>query len=130
VFEIMQRENLFTRPAEIGATLMARLKDLAARHEVIGEIRGRGLLIGIEFVTDRKTRRPFPERQAFTGRLVKAMRDRNVLVAAGAPQSNLGRHGDHIQLSPPFIISESEVSQITEALDDALVEVARHAETP
>jgi adenosylmethionine-8-amino-7-oxononanoate aminotransferase len=123
VFEIMQRENLFTRPAEIGAALMGRLRQLADKHEVIGDVRGRGLLVGIEFVADRRTREPFPERVGFTGRIVKAMRDRGVLVAAGVAQSNLGGHGDHIQISPPFIISNAEIGALIAALDASLSEV-------
>lgn len=129
VFEIMQREGLFARPAEIGAVLMARLNDLAAKHEMIGDIRGRGLLIGMEFVSDRETREPFAESFGFTNRLVKTLRERNVLIAAGAPQSNLGRHGDHIQISPPYIISEAEIEILVKALDASLEEVGAQAAT-
>jgi adenosylmethionine-8-amino-7-oxononanoate aminotransferase len=127
VFEIMTREGLFNRPAEIGAQLMAGLRALADKHAVIGEVRGRGLLIGLEFVADRTTREPLPESFGFTARLVRALRDRGVLVAAGAPQSNLGRHGDHIQISPPFIITEKEVFDIVESVDSALSDVMRLA---
>jgi adenosylmethionine-8-amino-7-oxononanoate aminotransferase len=127
VFEIMQRENLFVRPADIGATLMTGLEQLAQKHEAIGEIRGRGLLIGVEFVADRDTRAPFPRDFGFAARLAKAMRDRNVLISAGVPLSNFGKDGDHIQLSPPFVISEAEVAQVVAALDDALTEVTKTA---
>jgi 4-aminobutyrate aminotransferase-like enzyme len=58
---------------------------------------------------------------------VRALRDRKVLVAAGALQSNLGRHGDHIQISPPFIISEKEIAGIVEAVDSALADVTKAA---
>lgn len=127
VHEIMRRENLFARPAEIGAVLIEKLRALASKHPAIGEVRGQGLLIGIEFVADRATRAPFPESFGFTARLVSAMRDRNVLVAAGAPLSNLGRHGDHIQISPPFTIGNAELDLIVEALDGALREVEEAA---
>jgi adenosylmethionine-8-amino-7-oxononanoate aminotransferase len=127
VFEIMQREDLFVRPAASGALLMAALRELASRHAAIGEIRGRGLLIGIEFVADRSTRAPFPRDFAFTARLVKAMRANNVIVSPGAPLCNFGRDGDHIQISPPYIISPAETEMIVAALDDALDEVTRAA---
>jgi len=124
VHEIMQSEGLFARPAEAGSLLMAKLNAVAAKHQAIGEVRGRGLLIGIEFVADRKTRVPFPPEFGLTAKIVKAMRDRNVLVAAGAPLSNLGRHGDHIQISPPYTIGEKEICLIAETLDEVL-EVAK-----
>jgi adenosylmethionine-8-amino-7-oxononanoate aminotransferase len=127
VFKIMQRENLFARPGDIGATLVARLQALADKHDVIGEVRGQGLLIGLEFVADRQTRRPFPTQTAFTARLVDALRRRNVLVGGGSPQSNHGRDGDHIQISPPYIVSEAEITLIVSALDDALAEIVRPA---
>lgn len=120
VFEIMQREKLFERPAVIGAILRAKLEGLAERHEAIGEIRGQGLLLGVEFVADRKTRRPFAGELGFTTRLVRALRERNMLVGAGVPGINAGEDGDHIQISPPYIISEEEVSRLVTTLDDAL----------
>ena len=96
----MQRENLFSCPADIGSKLIARLKTRADKHDVIGEVRGSGLLIGLEFVSDRRSRRPFPPAVAFTARLIEELRRRNVLVGGGAPGSNHGRDGDHIQISP------------------------------
>jgi adenosylmethionine-8-amino-7-oxononanoate aminotransferase len=127
VFEIMQRENLFARPATIGAVLRAKLETLAERHEAIGDIRGQGLLLGIEFVADRKTRQPFAKEFGFTARLVRALRERNMLVGAGVPGINAGDDGDHIQLSPPYIISEDEVDRLVGILDDALIEVTQQA---
>ncbi len=127
VYQIMQRENLFARPGEIGGVLRMKLQGLAGKHSVIGEIRGRGLLIGLEFVKDRATRQPFPAKFSFTARLVEALRQRDVLVGAGSPLSNHGRDGDHIQISPPYIISESEIATLVDALDDALGDVARQA---
>lgn len=124
VNEIMRREGLFDRARTAGAQLMNRLQALADKHAAIGEVRGRGLLIGVEFVADRNSRTPFPESAAVTARIVQAMRERNVLVAAGVPFSNLGRHGDHIQISPPYIVSDGEINQIVAALDEALSSLA------
>ncbi|MGE0716778.1 MAG: aspartate aminotransferase family protein [Alphaproteobacteria bacterium] len=120
VHEIMRREDLFTRPARIGAHLEAGLRRLARRHEAIGDIRGRGLLWGVEFVADRATRRPFPESARFAPRLVERLRADGVLVAAGLPGADHGRPADHIQISPPFVISETEIDLLLDALDRAL----------
>jgi adenosylmethionine-8-amino-7-oxononanoate aminotransferase len=125
VFEIMQRENLFRRPGAIGAVLRSKLEGLAERHQTIGDIRGQGLLLGLEFVADRKTRQPFAKEFGFTARLVRALRERNMLVGAGVPGINAGDDGDHIQISPPYIISEDDVEKLVSILGDALGEVTR-----
>ena len=116
----MRREGLFTRAKAIGSILRTKLLELAERHEIIGEVRGRGLLQGIELVADRKSRRPFPRDRRVAERVVRHMRDNRVVITAGVPLANFGRDGDHLQISPPFTISEQEVSIIIEALDDAL----------
>ena len=122
VFEIMQREKLFERPAEMGERLMSEVKALADKHNCIGEVRGRGLLIGVEFVSDRKTRAPFPKEAAFTAKVAAGMRQRGVIVSPGVPLANFGRDGDHLQISPPFIIAEAEIALIIDALDGALTD--------
>lgn len=125
VHEIMQREGLFTRAATIGCHLEAGLRKLAERHEIIGDIRGRGLLRGVEFVADRRTRKPFPRSEDLTQRIVSHMRENDVLVAAGIPLANFGKDGDHIQISPPFTIAEAEIDLLVAALDEALTSVTR-----
>lgn len=125
IHEIMQREGLFTRPADIGEVMLGMLRKLAEQHEIIGEVRGRGLLIGVEFVADRKSRRPYPREARITDRIVAHMRDNGVLVAAGMPLANFGKDGDHIQISPPFTITENEAAIIVAALDEALTAVVR-----
>jgi adenosylmethionine-8-amino-7-oxononanoate aminotransferase len=124
VHEIMTREDLFARASRIGAYLEHGLRALAQRHEAIGDIRGRGLLWGIEFVADRETRRPFAAEVQFTKRLVAHLRDNDVLVAAGIPNANFGKDGDHIQVSPPLIISQSEIDRLLDRLDEALTTLA------
>jgi adenosylmethionine-8-amino-7-oxononanoate aminotransferase len=125
VHQIMQREGLFTRAAQVGDYLMTQLRSLEDRHAMIGEVRGRGLLVGVEFVADRATRRPFNATLRITERVVQGLRDRNVLVAAGVPLSNFGKDGDHIQISPPFTITETEVDLLVDALDDVVATVAQ-----
>lgn len=120
VHEIMLREGLFTRAKSLEQVLRSKLLDLAERHEIIGDVRGRGLLQGIELVADRESRRPFPRDARVTERVVRHMRDHGVIVAPGVPLANFGRDGDHLQISPPFTITEQEISVIVGALDDAL----------
>jgi len=123
VFEIMQREDLFHKPAVSGGILKAKLEKLAQRHEMIGQVRGKGLLLGMEFVEDRKTRKPFAKEAAVTSRISNALLDRGLIICPGVQDSNFGHGGDHIQISPPFIINEQEIDIIVDTLDDALSEI-------
>jgi adenosylmethionine-8-amino-7-oxononanoate aminotransferase len=124
VFDIMTREDLFTRPGRIGPYLHRRLGGLQQRHAVIGDVRGRGLYAGVEFVADRSTREPFPAEMNFTARLVSMMRDKGVIVGGGVPGANFGKGGDHIQISPPFTITEAEIDILVDTLDEVLVQLA------
>ena len=125
VFDIMKREDLFRRPRETGAYLLSKLTDLKQRHPCIGEVRGRGLFAGVEFVKDRQSREPFPDEAQFTARLASEMMRRGVIINPGVPGANFGRGGDHIQISPPFIISHLEIDRIVDTLDEVLVAITQ-----
>jgi len=124
VHEIMQREQLFTRAADIGGYMKAGLEKIAARHPMVAAVRGRGLLYGVELAADRHRRTPFEPSFGVARRVVEGMRKRDVIIALG-----LAGTGDQIQLSPPFIISEAQVDGLLGALDDTLAEVARSLPT-
>jgi len=120
VYEIMQREQLFTRAARMGGYLKAGLTELAEKHPMIGEVRGRGLLYGIELAADRRKRTPFDASLGVARRVVEGMRKRGIVIVQG-----LAGTGDQLQLSPPFTITEAEVDLLLGALDETLVEIAR-----
>jgi adenosylmethionine-8-amino-7-oxononanoate aminotransferase len=88
-------------------------------HPHVGDIRGLGLLLGIEFVKNKSTREPFPKQNNIADRFRQAALDENVLTypAQGCVD---GTNGDHILLAPPFIISPPECRLIASALDSAL----------
>ncbi|CDX48896.1 Aminotransferase, class III [Mesorhizobium plurifarium] len=123
VFDIMSKEGLFERPGRIGHYLASRLRQLQQRHACIGDVRGRGLYAGVEFVADRATRQPFPVEKAFTSRLVAGMRERGVIVGGGVPGANFGQGGDHIQITPPFIVTEEEIDIIVDTLDEVITDL-------
>jgi adenosylmethionine-8-amino-7-oxononanoate aminotransferase len=125
VFNIMADEGLFHRAGgETGQHLASRLEALQQRHSCIGQVRGRGFYAGIEFVQDRATRQPFPTDRKFTARLVAGMKERGVIVGGGVPGANFGKDGDHIQITPPYIISKPEIDILVDALDDVIGELA------
>jgi adenosylmethionine-8-amino-7-oxononanoate aminotransferase len=116
-------QGLFDEVAAKGEYLAGVLAELAARHEIVGDVRGLGLLAGLEFVANRATRRPFAERAGITQRVARLALERGVLVIPGVPGANYGQGGDHIQLSPPYVITRAQVDRIGEVLDAVLGEV-------
>ena len=111
--DIIEREGLVARAAESGAYLLDRLREAIGSHPNVGDIRGDGLMVGIELVADREERRSFPSGVGAGARLAALVREEGVLVRA------LPRN-DVIALSPAFIIEEAEMDGIVAALTAAL----------
>ena len=106
------KDGLVANAATVGAHLAEGLRDLQAGHPLIGEVRGKGLMIGIELVRDRTTKeRAVEERNA----LVQAMFRRGVLV--------LGAGKNAIRLAPPLVLSRDQADQVLRVFDEALTEV-------
>jgi 4-aminobutyrate aminotransferase / (S)-3-amino-2-methylpropionate transaminase / 5-aminovalerate transaminase len=96
---------------ELGSWLMQELWDAAERHSVIGDVRGRGLMIGIELVRDRATKEPAPREAAEVRR---TCRERGLLVGVG------GQDGNVVRIQPPLVITQEQLSHAIEVLDSAL----------
>ena len=125
VYHYMQEHDLFHRSAQVGGYLHERLAGLAERHEIVGEVRGRGLLAGVEFVADRETRRPFPVEANVTTKVVSRTREKGVMLIPGMKDSNHGKGGDHVQITPPYVISHDEVDAVVDVLDEVIGELER-----
>lgn len=122
--EVMKRKDLVARASTLGAVLHEALDLLSQEIEIIGDVRGLGLLRGIELVADRQTLDPFDPELRVTARLVEAARRRGLLVYPAALGIN-GRAGDAIIVAPPLIISESEIGELVSRLRGALLDVRR-----
>ena len=108
------KDQLIANAATVGEHLIAGVRDLQARHPLIGDVRGKGLMIGIEFVRDRQTKeRATTERD----RIVDKMFARGVLV--------LGAGRNTIRLSPPLVLTKAEADACLQALDGAIGDVER-----
>jgi len=106
-------ESLVANAAAVGGYLMDAIRSLADKHPLIGDVRGKGLMIGIELVQDRATKvRAVEERNA----LVQAMFRRGVLV--------LGAGRNALRLAPPLVLSKAQADSVVRVLDEALTEVA------
>ena len=108
------RDELVQNAATVGAYLLDGLHALMDRHPLIGDVRGRGLMIGIELVRDRTTKeRAVTERDA----LVKACFEHGLLV--------LGAGRNAIRLSPPLVLSTAQADTAIQILDRALAAVGK-----
>jgi len=121
VLDCLERQRLFQRVPRAAAKLREAVAPLTD-HPRVGEIRGLGLLIGIEFVKDKKTREPFPKEANVAERVRQAALQKNVLTYPSQGCMD-GWRGDHILLAPPFVISDEECSQIAQALQFAAAQV-------
>jgi adenosylmethionine-8-amino-7-oxononanoate aminotransferase len=119
VLRILVEEDLVAASRDKGEQLADLLHERLAAHPHVGEIRGRGLMVGLEVVGDRETRQAFPRDVRLTERVVRAARDRGVLVYSGTGNAN-GVDGDTILLGPPFVVTGPELERIAEAVGEAI----------
>ena len=111
VLDVIEREALMANAQRVGRYLRERLVDLAAQHPLIGDVRGAGLFVGVELVTDRGTKAPAT---APTARIVNAMRERGVLLSSTGPQANT------LKIRPPLVFSEANAELLVDTLDEVL----------
>ncbi|MFQ5951144.1 MAG: aspartate aminotransferase family protein [Candidatus Geothermarchaeales archaeon] len=113
--EIILREKLPERAAETGEYLISRLRELSENHTIIGEVRGRGLMVGIELVKDERKTPAKDEAQEVRER----MREEGVLIGVGGVLDNV------VRLQPPLIIATEDIDRTVEALDRVLSTVGK-----
>jgi adenosylmethionine-8-amino-7-oxononanoate aminotransferase len=128
VLRILETESLVVASDTKGKLLRDLLDERLADHPNVGEIRGRGLMIGLELVADRVTREPFPRAQRLTERILAAARAEGLLLYSGTALAN-GVDGDSILLGPPFVVTDAELGQIASGVVVAL-DTALEATTP
>jgi 4-aminobutyrate aminotransferase len=116
VIDFIDEHNLLINAAEAGARLRSSLEELKAKHPLIGDVRGMGLMQAIELVEDRDSRAPAPEA---TAALMEAARENGILIGKG------GLYGNVIRITPPLNIGASDIDQFTLSLDASLQRVAR-----
>jgi adenosylmethionine-8-amino-7-oxononanoate aminotransferase len=122
VLDHIQRDGLIDRARLTGEVLERELQRLRP-HPMVGDIRGLGLLWGIELVADQATKEPFPRSLCVAERVADAAFDAGLLVIPGTGCVD-GETGDTISLSPPFVITEDDVRSIVDRLETAIKHVA------
>ncbi|GBD48030.1 aspartate aminotransferase family protein [Methylopila sp. Yamaguchi] len=108
VLQEIEERGLVANAADVGGYMLARLNALGQRHGEIGEARGAGLYLGVEFTTDGA---PAPEIASY---VINALRERRILIGAA------GRYGNVLKIRPPLIFERAHADMLVEALDDAL----------
>ena len=125
VLRILESERLVEASAAKGERLRGLLSERLAEHPHVGEIRGRGLLVGVEVVADRETRAAFPRAARVTEGIVGAAREGGVLLYSGTGSAD-GLDGDTILVGPPFVVTDDELVRIADVLAES-VDVATTA---
>jgi adenosylmethionine-8-amino-7-oxononanoate aminotransferase len=123
VLDYMEREKLFARVEPVGRELLAALEALR-KFSVVGDIRGIGLLIGIEFVCDAKTRKPFPADAQIAQRIQEDAVEAGVMTYPIQGCAD-GTHGDHILIAPPFTITSTMIQMLVAGLEHAIVDLEK-----
>ena len=121
VLDYLEAHKLFERVSPAGKNLRDVLAPLQS-HPHVGDIRGLGLLIGVEFVKDKSTREPFPRTENIAERIRQAAVAEGVLTYPTQGCVD-GQRGDHILLAPPFPISQEECALVARVLESALAKV-------
>jgi 4-aminobutyrate aminotransferase-like enzyme len=113
VMDTIEQDQLVQHAGTVGRFLADGISALAQRHEAIGDVRGAGLFVGVELVTDRALRTPA---RTLTSQVVNRMRDKGVLLSACAMGHNV------LKIRPPLILSLEQAGMVIDALDQSLSE--------
>ncbi|OAD17228.1 aspartate aminotransferase family protein [Achromobacter insolitus] len=119
VQDVIRRDQLLARVRAQGEGLRQRLDSALGTHPHVGDIRGRGLFMGVELVQDRGSKQTFDPALTLHARIKREAMARGLMVYPMGGTID-GRQGDHVLLAPPFIISDDELDQLTERLSGAI----------
>lgn len=112
VLDIMKEEDLANRSLKAGNIIKERLRKLQDKSPYLGDVRGRGLVIGMELVTDKKTKEPAPK---LAQELVLRCADKGLLIGI------VGLYGNVIRVGPPLVITDEEIEESLDIMEEALL---------
>ena len=121
VLDIIEKEGLVERNARLGEYFFKRGREKLSHHPAVGDIRGKGLLMGIELVQNRETKEPFDPTLRVANRLQQIAMEKGVMMYPTTGVDN-GVRGDTFLVSPPFIITKGEIDAGFDMLDEALTD--------
>jgi 4-aminobutyrate aminotransferase-like enzyme len=115
VLDEIEQHDLCSSVTEVGAHLKSELKTRANRYELIGDVRGRGLFLGVEIVTDGLSKQPDPDRADTVSNRLK---DRGILVSTDGKFDNI------IKMRPPLVFSFKHAAKFLAAFDETMEEIS------
>lgn len=122
VQEVIAEENLLQNVQARGTQMLDLLRGRFGNSSYLGDIRGRGLFIGLELVRDRSSKAPFDPGLGLAGRLKAAALSNGLMIYPGSGTID-GISGDHILLAPPYVVSEEEIEEIVDRIGHTLEQV-------
>jgi adenosylmethionine-8-amino-7-oxononanoate aminotransferase len=117
----IERHRLIERAARLGLELGGALRQVES--DLVGDVRGVGMLWAVELVADRETKRPFPRELKLAETLVESARDRGLVLWANVGHAD-GKNGDLVLIAPPFTIESAQIGQLVELLQASLRDTA------
>jgi hypothetical protein len=119
VMREIEQKDLLVHVRETGAKLRAALEAQFGQHWAVGDIRGRGLFLGIELVVDKESKAPFDPGLGIAAKIKKAAFANGLMVYPMGGTVD-GQNGDHVLIAPPFILEEAQIGEIIEKLGPAM----------
>jgi 4-aminobutyrate aminotransferase len=114
VLDVLKEEKLDKNAERVGGFLLKRFEEIAESHELIGDVRGKGMMIGIEFVKDRRTKEPATE---IRNKLLDEAFARGLVLLGAGPSS--------LRLAPPLVLTEEQAEVALEIFEEALKKVEK-----
>ena len=114
VLDVIEEEKLQENALKVGAYLKAGLEALMSKHQLIGDVRGMGLFIGVELVLDRGTLEPAAKQTAY---VIERMKEHGVLLSTDGPMHNV------LKIKPPLVFSKANADELVYTLDRRLAEI-------
>ena len=128
VLDELDRQDLYDNCRRMGALLEQRLRGFMRRYPWIGDVRGKGLLLAFELVSDRGTMAPLPRELNAYSRLVEHAYERGLIIYSRRTRG--GVEGDHFMVCPPLVIDATQIDELTGLLDQSLAAFAKDAGLP
>lgn len=121
-FEILKREELVNQVAQKGDYLKNKLKEMADRHQIVGDVRGMGLMVGLEFVRDKDTKECFEPAQKVSTMFSKAISKQNMFLETSTGCDH-GTKGDMAMVAPAYIVTYDQIDEIVRRISNAVSQV-------